>query len=253
MAGSRKKTMSTSAAAARPEAQPHVLLVEDDLEISRMLQGVLSESGFAVSAVTDAGEMDAVLRLARVDLVVLDIMLPGEDGLSICRRLRAGSAIPIIMVTARGDAVDRIVGLEIGADDYLPKPFDSRELVARIRALLRRAQGGTAGGRRRPVRFAGWRIDPASRQLHDPEGVQVAMTSVEFDLLAALCRHSGQVLSRDQLIELTHSGLASPVQRSIDVHVSRIRQKIEPDPDNPRYIKTVRLGGYMFTAPVEPA
>ncbi len=124
MAGSRK-TMSTSAAAVRPEAQPHVLLVEDDLEISRMLQGVLSESGFAVSAVTDAGEMDAVLRLARVDLVVLDIMLPGEDGLSICRRLRAGSAIPIIMVTARGDAVDRIVGLEIGADDYLPKPFDS--------------------------------------------------------------------------------------------------------------------------------
>lgn len=245
--------MST-AAAARPEAQPHVLLVEDDLEISRMLQGVLAESGFTVSAVTDAGEMDAVLRLAPVDLVVLDIMLPGEDGLSICRRLRAASAIPIIMVTARGDAVDRIVGLEIGADDYLPKPFDSRELVARIRALLRRVQGGAGGGvRQRPLRFAGWRIDPASRQLHDPDGVQVAMTSVEFDLLAALCRHPGQVLSRDQLIELTHSGLASPVQRSIDVHVSRIRQKIEPDPDNPRFIKTVRLGGYMFTERVEPA
>ncbi|KGM30769.1 transcriptional regulator [Inquilinus limosus MP06] len=243
-----------TAAAARPEAQPHVLLVEDDLEISRMLQGVLAESGFTVSAVADAGEMDAVLRLVPVDLVVLDIMLPGEDGLSICRRLRAASAIPIIMVTARGDAVDRIVGLEIGADDYLPKPFDSRELVARIRALLRRVQGGAGGGvRRRPLRFAGWRIDPASRQLHDPDGVQVAMTSVEFDLLAALCGHPGQVLSRDQLIELTHSGLASPVQRSIDVHVSRIRQKIEPDPDNPRFIKTVRLGGYMFTERVEPA
>lgn len=250
MVGPRK--LVSFAAAARPEGQPHVLLVEDDLEISRMLQGVLFESGFAVSAATGAAEMDSVLDLAQVDLVVLDLMLPGEDGLSICRRLRAVSAIPIIMVTARGDAVDRIVGLEIGADDYLPKPFDSRELVARIRALLRRAQGGN-GGRTRPLRFAGWRIDPASRQLHDPDGVQVAMTSVEFDLLAALCRHSGQVLSRDQLIELTHSGLASPVQRSIDVHVSRIRQKIEPDPDNPRYIKTVRLGGYMFTERVEQA
>ncbi|MGK9232062.1 response regulator [Inquilinus limosus] len=242
--------MSTSAAA-HPEAQPHVLLVEDDLEISRMLQGVLSESGFSVSAATAAAEMDSMLGRAKVDLVVLDIMLPGEDGLSICRRLRAASTIPIIMVTARGDAVDRIIGLEIGADDYLPKPFDSRELVARIRALLRRVQGGQ-DGRRRPLRFAGWRIDPASRQLYDPDGVQVAMTSVEFDLLSALCRHSGQVLSRDQLIELTHSGLASPVQRSIDVHVSRIRQKIEPDPDNPRYIKTVRLGGYMFAERVEP-
>lgn len=238
----------------RPEtASPHVLLVEDDLEISRMLQRVLSESGFAVSTATMAAEMEAVLGRGAVDLVVLDIMLPGEDGLSICRRLRAVSAIPIIMVTARGDAVDRIVGLEIGADDYLPKPFDSRELVARIRALLRRAQAGHGGSRLRPLRFAGWRIDQASRQLHDPDGVQVALTSVEFDLLAALCRHPGQVLSRDQLIELTHNGLASPIQRSIDVHVSRIRQKIEPDPDNPRYIKTVRLGGYMFTESVEEA
>jgi two-component system, OmpR family, response regulator len=252
MVGPRK--LVSFAAAARPEGQPHVLLVEDDLEISRMLQGVLSESGFAVSAATGAAAMDSVLGLAQIDLVVLDLMLPGEDGLSICRRLRAASAIPIIMVTARGDAVDRIIGLEIGADDYLPKPFDSRELVARIRALLRRAQGGgNGGGRMHPLRFAGWRIDPASRQLRDPDGVQVAMTSVEFDLLAALCRHSGQVLSRDQLIELTHSGLASPVQRSIDVHVSRIRQKIEPDPDSPRYIKTVRLGGYMFTERVEQA
>ena len=246
------KTMPFAAAAV-PDVKPHVLLVEDDAEISRMLTGVLSESGFSVATVASAVEMDAVLGRVAVDLIVLDIMLPGEDGLSICRRLRGASAIPIIMVTARGDAVDRIIGLEIGADDYLPKPFDSRELVARIRALLRRAQGGRESAPTRPLRFAGWRIDPASRQLRDPDGVQVAMTSVEFDLLAALCRHSGQVLSRDQLIELTHSGLASPVQRSIDVHVSRIRQKIEPDPDNPRYIKTVRLGGYMFTERVEPA
>ena len=250
MLGPRKAIAS---AAARPEGQAHVLLVEDDREIARMLQGVLADSGFAVSAAADAAEMDAVLAQAGADLVVLDIMLPGEDGLSICRRLRSASAIPIIMVTARGDAVDRIIGLEIGADDYLPKPFDSRELVARIRALLRRAQGVREAAPRRPLRFAGWRIDPASRQLRDPDGVQVAMTSVEFDLLAALCRHSGQVLSRDQLIELTHSGLANPVQRSIDVHVSRIRQKIEPDPDNPRYIKTVRLGGYLFAERVEPA
>jgi two-component system OmpR family response regulator len=248
------KTMPFAAAAV-PDVKPRVLLVEDDVEISRMLVGVLSESGFAVAAVASAVEMDAELARMAVDLIVLDIMLPGEDGLSICRRLRVTSTIPIIMVTARGDDIDRIVGLEIGADDYLAKPFNSRELVARMRALLRRAQGGRDTGRPRirPLRFAGWRIDPSSRQLHDPDGVRVALTSVEFDLLAAFCRHPSELLSRDQLIELTHSGLASPIQRSIDVHVSRIRQKIEPDPDNPRFIKTVRLGGYMFTPEVEEA
>lgn len=231
----------------------HILLVEDDPEISRMLVEVLSASGFTASSVTSATDMDGVLGRMTVDLVVLDIMLPGEDGLSVCRRLRVSSAVPIIMLTARGTDVDRIVGLEIGADDYVVKPFNSRELVARIRALLRRTQDGrrTARSRARPLAFAGWRIDLVARQLHDPEDVEVTLTSVEFDLLAAFCQNPGRVLSREQLIDLVHNGLTGPVARSIDVHVSRIRQKIEADPHEPSFIKTVRLGGYVFTPPVE--
>ncbi|WP_159591896.1 response regulator [Chelativorans xinjiangense] len=237
------------------ETRPRILLVEDDPEISRMLVDVLSDNGFTASPVSSAIEMDAVLGRENVDLVVLDIMLPGEDGLSICRRLRAGSAIPIIMVTARGEDIDRIIGLEIGADDYVPKPFNSRELVARIRALLRRVRGGRdiAQVRARPLAFVGWRIDPATRQLHDPEGVRIAMTSAELDLLLAFCRNPGRVLSREQLLDMVHGGLAGPIERSIDVHVSRIRQKIEPDPGDPTLIRTVRLGGYVFTPTVEEA
>lgn len=234
-------------------SQPRVLLVEDDVEISSMLLDVLSENGFRGSAVCSAVEMDAVLSREHVDVVVLDIMLPGEDGRSICRRLRAASAIPIIMLTALGEDVDRIVGLELGADDYVVKPFNSRELVARIRALLRRAAIGPAfaGNRRRPLRFLGWRIDAVARRLVNPDGVRIAMTSAEFDLLLAFCLNAGRVLSREQLLELTHSGLAGPIERSIDVHVSRVRQKIEPDPRDPTLIKTVRLGGYVFTPQVE--
>jgi two-component system, OmpR family, response regulator len=237
------------------ESRPRILLVEDDPEISRMLVDVLSDNGFAASPVRSAIEMDAVLGREKVDLVVLDIMLPGEDGLSICRRLRAGSAIPIIMVTARGEDIDRIVGLEIGADDYVPKPFNSRELVARIRALLRRVRDrrDIAQVRARPLAFAGWRIDPATRQLHDPVGVRIAMTSVEFDLLLAFCRNPGRVLSREQLLEMVHGGLTGPIERSIDVHISRIRQKIEPYPGDPTLIRTVRLEGYVFTPTVEEA
>jgi two-component system OmpR family response regulator len=157
------------------------------------------------------------------------------------------------MLTALKEDVDRIVGLEIGADDYVTKPFNSRELVARIRALLRRAQGeaGPAPGRLRRLCFAGWRIEPTARQLHDPDGVRVAMTSAEFDLLLAFCQNPGRILSREQLLDLTHGGLAGPVERSIDVHVSRLRQKIEPNPRDPLLIKTVRLGGYVFTPVVE--
>ncbi|MCT9000159.1 response regulator [Chelativorans intermedius] len=236
-----------------PETRSHILLVEDDPEISSMLEDVLSESGFVASSVGSATEMDGVLKRGGIDLVLLDIMLPGEDGLSICRRLRAGSQIPIIMVTARSEDIDRIVGLEIGADDYVSKPFNSRELVARIRALLRRAQGGHEGASAgvHPLAFAGWRIDPVSRQLRSPEDVQVALTSAEFDLLLAFCRTPGQVLSRERLLELTHGGAAGPIERSIDVHVSRIRQKIEPNPHDPIFIKTVRLGGYIFTPAVK--
>jgi two-component system, OmpR family, response regulator len=244
-----------TASSTPPSVPAHILLVEDDGEISRMLTEVLTESGFTASSATSAAEMNSVLGGSQVDLVVLDIMLPDEDGLSICQRLRAASGMPIIMLTALKEDVDRIVGLEIGADDYVTKPFNSRELVARIRALLRRANSGQTErrGRRPPLRFAGWRLDPSARQLHDPDGVRVAMTSAEFDLLTAFCLHPGRVLSREQLLELTHGGLAGPIERSIDVHVSRIRQKIEPDPRDPKFIKTVRLGGYIFTATVEPA
>jgi two-component system OmpR family response regulator len=236
-----------------PSAKPRILCVEDDAEIARMLTEVLEESGFAPVFVGSAPEMDALLKREDVDLVVLDVMLPGEDGLSICRRLRTSSSIPIIMVTARGEDVDRILGLELGADDYVTKPFNSRELVARIRALLRRAESGSTSARHRPrpLTFAGWRIDPATRELHDPDGVKITLTSVEFDLLLALCRNPGKVLSREQLIELVHGGLAGSVERSIDVHISRIRQKLEPDPKDRAMIKTVRLGGYVFTPAVE--
>jgi DNA-binding response OmpR family regulator len=205
------------------------------------------------ATMTSAPEMDRMLEQDNIDLIVLDIMLPGEDGFSICRRLRASSAIPIIMLTALDEDVDRIIGLEIGADDYVTKPFNSRELVARIRALLRRTHTGgvITRNRIRPLRFAGWRIFPRERQLYSPEGVQVTTTSAEFDLLLAFCQHPGRILSREQLLELTHGGLAGPIERSVDVHVSRIRQKIEVDPRDPVLLKTVRLGGYVFTASVE--
>lgn len=234
---------------------PSILLVEDDAEISRMLTIALMENGFTASAATSAIEMDRRLARGGIDLIVLDVMLPGEDGFTVCRRLRASSSIPIIMLTALGESVDRIVGLEIGADDYVTKPFNSRELIARIRALLRRTSSTAraTATRLRALRFAGWKIDPSARQLHDPDGVQVTLTSAEFDLLLAFCNQPGRVLSREQLLDLTHSGAAGPIERSIDVHVSRIRQKIEADPHEPVLIKTVRLGGYVFTPVVEPA
>lgn len=235
------------------DAPARILLVEDDSEIARMLTDVLTENGFTAFATTTAPEMDQVLERKDVDLILLDVMLPGEDGFSICRRLRAGSGVPIIMLTALGEDVDRIIGLEIGADDYVTKPFNSRELVARIRALLRRARiaGTNASDRLTSLHFSGWRVDPKERQLYNPDGVRVTTTSAEFDLLLAFCLNAGKVLSREQLLELTRSGLAGPIERSIDVHVSRIRQKIETDPRDPTLIKTVRLGGYIFTASVE--
>jgi len=235
-------------------AKSRILCVEDDPEIARMLTGLLTDNGFAVSTARSGAEMNAVLRRENAGLIVLDVMLPGEDGISICRRLRAHSRIPIIMLTALGEIVDRVVGLEIGADDYITKPFDSRELVARVRALLRRSDSTEpAAAGRGSLRFLGWEIDPAARQVCEPGGLKVTMTSTEFDLLLAFCRNPGRVLSREQLLDLIHGGVAAPIERSIDVHVSRIRQKIEPDPRNPTLIKTVRLGGYIFTPVVEPA
>lgn len=235
------------------DSRARVLLVEDDSGIAQMLTTALAENGFAAAAVRSAAEMDALLARESVDVIVLDIMLPGEDGVSICRRLRGASTIPIIMLTALGDEIDRVVGLEVGADDYVTKPFSSRELIARIRALLRRAsfERATGSAAARRFRFAGWTLDPSRRQLLDPDGTHVTLTSAEFDLLVAFCQRPGQVLSREKLLDVTYCGTAGPIERTIDVHVSRMRQKLEADPREPLLIKTVRLGGYVFTPTVE--
>jgi two-component system OmpR family response regulator len=229
-----------------------ILLVDDDPEGAQLSAQVLNESGFEVSAVACAREMDATLQREQIDLILLDVVLPGEDGFSICRRLRAASSVPIVMLSGCNEDADRIVGLELGADDFVTKPFNARELVARVRALLRRSQTQAARpSRERALRFEGWCLDPARRQLHDPHGVRVSVTSVEFDLLATFCRHAGEVLSREQLLQRVHSGPVASIERSIDVHVSRIRQKIERDARDPVLIRTVRLGGYVFTPAVE--
>ena len=231
---------------------PHILVVEDDREISALVARYLRGNDFRVSVAGDGREMDRVLADAQVDLIVLDLMLPGESGLSLCRRLRAGSTIPILMLTAKSEEIDRIVGLEIGADDYLGKPFNPRELLARIRAILRRGSGSRRpddGGARR-LHFRGWTLDSALRQLVSPEGARVAITGAEFDLLHALCLRPGRVLSRDQLLDLTQGRAAGPFERSIDVLVSRIRQKVERDARHPEIVQTIRSGGYLFTPEV---
>lgn len=235
-----------------PETGSRILLVEDDHEIASMVVEMLGDNNFEAIAVGSAADMDVVMRNQTFDLIVLDAMLPGEDGFSICRRLRALSVTPIIMLTALKDDIDRIVGIELGADDYITKPFNPRELMARIKGLLRRASYSSEP---RPLQnsmeFAGWLVDPVPRQLISPNGVHVSMTTAEFDVLLAFCRNPGRVLTREQLLGLTHAGLAGPVERSIDVHVSRVRQKIEPNAREPTFIKTVRLGGYLFTPKVE--
>ncbi len=237
-----------------PQA-PHILLVEDDRQIRELVSRFLGANGFRVATSTDSCEMDQALKDNRIDLLVLDIMLPGEDGLSICRRLRASSNLPVIMLTAKGEDIDRIIGLEIGADDYLTKPFNPRELLARIRAVLRRGRNDSVTGSHSNsvLTFEGWRLDPNIRQLHDPGGARVALTGAEFDLLFVFCERPRRVLSRDQLIDLTQGRSAAPFERSIDVLVSRLRQKMERDPREPRLIQTISSGGYMFSPAVEMA
>ena len=230
---------------------PHILIVEDDREIADLVARYLRGNACRVTLAGDGAEMDRALADGRVDLIVLDLMLPGEDGLSLCRRLRATSAIPILMLTAKAEEIDRIVGLEIGADDYLAKPFNPRELLARIRAVLRRTGNEVAeeeGVRR--MHFVGWTLDVSLRQVLSPEGARISITGAEFDLLHALCLRPGRVLSRDQLLDLTQGRSAGPFERSIDVLVSRIRQKIERDSRNPEIIRTIRSGGYLFTPEV---
>jgi two-component system OmpR family response regulator len=229
-----------------------ILVVDDDDDIRGLLIGVLSEEGFATRGVPDAGRMDAAIALERPDLVILDLMLPGEDGLSICRRLRAASSIPVIMLTARSAEVDRIVGLELGADDYVTKPFSKRELVARIRSVLRR--GGPPAGRNPPqevLRFHQYTVDVNARRLSDASGRDIALTSAEFDLLVCFVQAPQRVLSRDLLLEKVHQRRGDPFDRSIDTLVSRLRKKIEAASDNERLIATIRSHGYLFTPTVQ--
>ncbi len=235
-------------------ASPNILVVEDDRETRALIAKYLRANACHVTTANDGREMVRAMADRRVDLLILDVMLPGEDGLSLCRKVRAASQMPIIMLTARGEDVDRIVGLEMGADDYLAKPFNPRELLARINAVLRRqaaAQTASTTSGATALVFQGWRIDLRLRELRNPAGARVAMTSAEFDLLRTFCERSGRVLSRDSLLDLTQGRNAGSFERSIDVLVSRIRRKIEPDPIEPILIKTVRSGGYLFTPTVD--
>jgi two-component system OmpR family response regulator len=245
-----------------PNPQPRldepirILIVEDDATIAQLLTEAFIEDGFTVASLGSGEELDGLPGLDAYDLVILDVMLPGEDGLSLCRKIRSESQVPIIMLTARGEDVDRILGLEMGADDYLAKPFNPRELLARINAVLRRqaaAQTASAVMGATVLTFQGWRIDFRLRELRNPAGARVAMTSAEFDLLRAFCERPGRVLSRDSLLDLTQGRSAGSFERSIDVLVSRIRRKIETDPQDSSMIKTVRSGGYLFTPTVEAA
>jgi two-component system OmpR family response regulator len=233
------------------QAAPHVLIVDDHREIRDLVSRVLTKEGFRVSAAADGRAMRKVLADSRIDLILLDLMLPGEDGLSLCRGLRAESNIPIIMLTAKGDEVDRVIGLEMGADDYLPKPFGSRELVARIKAVLRRSneKTTTAGSGQRPKRyyFDRWAFDTGARDLLRDDGVTVPLSTGEYDLLIALVERPQRLLSRDQLLDLARGRSANAIDRSVDTQVSRLRKKLERDPTDPKIIKTVWGGGYMFT------
>jgi two-component system OmpR family response regulator len=232
---------------------PHILIVDDHREIRDLVSRALSKEGFRVSVAADGRAMRKVLADSRIDLILLDLMLPGEDGLSLCRSLRAESHIPIIMLTAKGDEVDRVIGLEMGADDYLPKPFGSRELIARIRAVLRRSQEPPSvkpGARPKRYHFDRWRLDTGSRELLRDDGVALPLSTGEFDLLIVLVERPQRVLSRDQLLDLARGRTANPLDRSIDTQVSRLRRKLEQDPSDPKIIKTVWGGGYMFTPAV---
>ena len=224
----------------------HLLVVDDDPQLRALLARYLGEQGFRVSMVADGAAMDALLARERPDLVILDLMLPGEDGLSIARRLRARDTIPIIILSARGEDVDRIVGLEVGADDYLPKPFNPRELLARIRAVLRRPAEASAAATDALYRFGPFTLD-ITRHVLLRSGAEIALTAGEFALLRLLAENPNRVLTRDQLIDHLKGYERSAFDRSIDVRVTRLRRKIEDDPAAPRYLRTVWGEGYQFT------
>ncbi len=237
--------------------QPHILVVDDDPQICQLVEEYLSKHGYQVTTAHDGRQMQKRLQEAVFDLLILDIMLPGEDGIALCRKLRTESAISIIFLSALGDEADRIVGLEVGADDYLTKPFSPRELLARVKALLRRTQGELGVERSKEtvghmpdLRFAGWTLDQKRRCLISPENVTVPLSGGEYDLLLAFIEHPHRTLSRDQLLDLTSGKEAGPFDRSIDVQVGRLRKKIEVNPKSPEIILTMRGNGYQFAAKV---
>jgi two-component system OmpR family response regulator len=240
------------------DAPEHILIVDDDRQLLGLLARYLESSGYRVSTAGDGRAMRAALAANRVDLIVLDLMLPGEDGLSLCRELRVRGArpIPILMLTARGEEADRIVGLEMGADDYLSKPFASRELLARIRAVLRRTHmlppNLEPAQHAAQLAFGDWVLDTHARHLVDARGTLVSLTGGEYRLLRVLLDHPHRVLTRDQLLNLTQGRDADAFDRSIDLLVSRLRQRLREDAREPRYIKTVRSEGYVFCADVSP-
>ncbi|HUZ72286.1 MAG TPA: response regulator [Stellaceae bacterium] len=234
----------------------HILVVDDQKEVCDVVHEYLSGEGYRVSVAHDGAAMRRALAQDRADLIILDVMLPGEDGLTLARGLREQSDVGIIILTGRGETVDRIIGLEMGADDYLAKPFHLRELLARVKSVLRRVTL-RAMPNDRPVagpnkaRFAGWHLDLAARELVSPSGGEVRLTTGEFNLLAAFVSNANRVLSRDRLLDLARNREAGPFDRTIDVQVGRLRRKLEPDPQKPTMIKTVRGTGYIFTPSVE--
>lgn len=227
-----------------------ILIVEDDPEISRLVSDLMRREGFEVACAADAAAMDALLQRLRPDIIILDLMLPGEDGLSICRRLRAGDSVPILMLTAKSDEIDRVVGLEMGADDYLAKPFGPRELLARVRAILRRSSVAAAKSTARRFAFDRFVIDLDARSVEVDEAT-IPLTSAEFDLLGCFVLRPRRVLTRDQILDWTRGRAAEPFDRTVDMLISRLRKKLDGVSPGSNLISTVRNGGYLFTATVK--
>lgn len=241
----------------------HIAVLDDEIDITQLLANYLQSHGFRVTQLHNGPSLMTLMDSDPADLVLLDLGLPGEDGFSIARRMRENWRCGLVIVTGRGDAVDKVVGLEVGADDYVTKPFDLRELVARVKAVLRRlapneasaapaaaTPASAAPGASDRLRFAAWQLDLAARSLTNPQGQNVPLTGGEFDLLCAFARHPGRVLSRDFLLEQTRGREAAPFDRTIDVQVGRLRKKIEADPDDPQIVKSVRGAGYILVPPV---
>lgn len=230
-----------------------ILIVDDDREIRSLLAEYLDHNGYTAIMAADGNAMWAALQEHQFELVVLDLNLPGDDGLTLCRNLRSKSNMPVIMLTARSEPLDRILGLEMGADDYLPKPFEPRELLARIRSVLRRTQSNQItlnADHLQKLKFAGWTLDMTARHLVAPDGMIVSLSGAEYRMLNIFLEHPNRILNRDQLLNMTHGRDADPFDRSIDIQISRLRQKLREDARSPQIIKTVRNGGYVLAVTV---